>query len=146
VSDTPSIIRFFVDERPIPQPRGRPCRVGDGTMRVIVDSDHPVFKFRNAVQATAYLAYRGKPPLAGPLRIDAEILLPRPQNMIWKRKPMPRELHITKPDRDNLEKAIFDALKGILFLDDGQICDGRTRKFIAAGDERPGTWITVVPL
>jgi Holliday junction resolvase RusA-like endonuclease len=114
-------------------------------MRVIVDSKHPVYKFRNAVRAAAYLAHRGK-PLTGPLRIDLEILLQRPKSMIWKTRPMPRELHVTKPDRDNLEKAIFDAMKGVIFLDDGQICDGRTRKLIAAGDERPGALITVVPL
>jgi Holliday junction resolvase RusA-like endonuclease len=148
VNDQPSIIRFFVDERPIPQPRGRPCVLGDGTARVIVDRKHKVHGFINAIQATALLAHRNKPPLRGPLRVDIDVILPRPKNMLWKTRPMPRvyQWAYKGPDKDNFEKACFDAMAGLLFVNDGQICDGRTRKFIAAGDERPGAWITIVSL
>jgi Holliday junction resolvase RusA-like endonuclease len=32
---------------------------------------------------------------------------------------MPRLPHTSKPDRDNLDKAVMDALKGIAWIDDG---------------------------
>jgi Holliday junction resolvase RusA-like endonuclease len=35
----------------------------------------------------------------------------------------------TKPDVDNLEKTYLDALNGYIWCDDGQIVDGRTRKY-----------------
>jgi Holliday junction resolvase RusA-like endonuclease len=148
MTDQPCIVRFFVDERPIPQPRGRPCSVGDGTMRVIVSRKHPVNGFINAIRATALLAHRNKPPLQGPLRVDIDVILPRPKSMLWKTRMMPRvyQWAYKGPDKDNFEKVIFDSICGLLIVNDGQICDGRTRKFIAAGDERPGAWITVIPL
>ena len=34
-----------------------------------------------------------------------------------------------KPDHDNLEKAVFDALEGIIFTNDSRICEKRFRKF-----------------
>jgi crossover junction endodeoxyribonuclease RusA len=39
-----------------------------------------------------------------------------------------RLLHVVKPDRDKLDRAIGDALKGVLFEDDGQIVEGTSRK------------------
>lgn len=59
---------------------------------------------------------------------------------------MPRLPHAKKPDRDNLDKAYLDALRGLLWIDDAQICDGRIEKWIAAGDEQPHVLITVTPI
>jgi Holliday junction resolvase RusA-like endonuclease len=39
-----------------------------------------------------------------------------------------RILHVVKPDRDKLDRAIGDALKGILYADDGQIVEGSSQK------------------
>ena len=36
--------------------------------------------------------------------------------------------HINRPDRDNLEKAVQDAMTGIVYADDSQVCDGRIKK------------------
>lgn len=35
----------------------------------------------------------------------------------------------TKPDKDNVEKAIADGCEGVLYANDSQIADGRCRKF-----------------
>ena len=51
--------------------------------------------------------------LDGPLRCDAVFVMPRTQSQICKKKPMPRIPHQKKLDRDNLDKALMDALKGL---------------------------------
>ena len=60
---------------------------------------------------------------AGPVVLDLYCYLPRPKTFKNKKRH-----HVRKPDRDNLEKGIKDALKGIIWKDDSQVCDGRTRK------------------
>lgn len=46
-----------------------------------------------------------------------------------KRKVKHGDLHTSKPDADNLVKGIFDCFNGIVWKDDGQVCDiGRIRK------------------
>jgi Holliday junction resolvase RusA-like endonuclease len=59
---------------------------------------------------------------------------------------MPRTYHAKKPDRDNLDKAVMDALKGLAWIDDSQVCDGRIIKLIAAGDEQPHVEIRIISL
>jgi len=36
---------------------------------------------------------------------------------------------VTRPDGTNLQKAIEDALQGIVYWDDSQVCDVRTQKW-----------------
>jgi Holliday junction resolvase RusA-like endonuclease len=71
-------------------------------------------------------------------------LFPRPQRMIWKTKPMPREPHTSTPDVDNVLKAVKDALTKIVYHDDAQVYKETGEKYYAAGDEDPHTEITVV--
>ena len=67
-------------------------------------------------------------------------VLPRPKRLS-ARRPTPR--HITRPDRDKLERAIGDALTGVVYADDAQIDDGPTRKRYAKPGETPGVEIRV---
>ena len=57
--------------------------------------------------------------------------------MVWKKRDMPRVRHTKKPDADNLIKGVWDALDGIVWRDDTQICVVIAEKWIAAGDEQP---------
>lgn len=59
----------------------------------------------------------------GPVVLDLFFYLPRPKTL-----PKKIRYHVRKPDRDNLEKGVKDALKGVLYKDDAQVFDGRTRK------------------
>ena len=90
-------------------------------------------------------SYSG-PPLTGPLRCDLTFVMPRPKSMIWKTREMPRAFHASKPDRDNLDKAVMDALKGIAWIDDAQVCQGEIQKWIAGGDEQPHALIRIAEL
>ena len=90
----------------------------------------------------ARAAYDG-PPLDAPLRVDCTFVFPRTKQQIWKSKPMPRLPHTKKPDRDNCDKAVLDALSGLLWIDDCQVCQGSLEKVIAAGDEQPHVRVRV---
>lgn len=146
-------IRFNVPAIPVAQPRQRharfgehirnytPTTVGKGAYR----KPHPVVEFKHAVREASTTAHPDG-PLTGPLRIDLVFVFPRPAGMFWKTKPMPRVPHTKKPDRDNVDKAILDAMKSIIFVDDAQVCDGRIQKWIASGDEQPHVEVTIEQL
>lgn len=134
-------ITFKVPAVPIAQPRQRHAVVA-GRMRNYTPAKHPVNVFKAAVQMAAATAYDG-PPLQGPLAIDLEFVFPRTKQQTWKTKPMLRMRHTKKPDRDNLEKAVFDALKGLVWVDDSQVCAGSSSKWVAAGDEQPGVSVVI---
>ncbi len=99
-------------------------------------SKHPVQDFKASVRMAARQAYQGA-PLAGPIRIVATFVMPRPGRLRWKTRPMPRCLHASKPDIENVAKAIFDALTGLAWNDDAQIAITTLTKVYAAGDEQP---------
>jgi Holliday junction resolvase RusA-like endonuclease len=66
-----------------------------------------------------------------PIRLTLDIYLPRPQAHFrtnGELKPNAPAWCTKKPDRDNVEKAIKDSVKGIVWYDDSQVCDGVTRK------------------
>jgi Holliday junction resolvase RusA-like endonuclease len=130
---------------PVAQPRQRQ-RVITVAGRVMAanytPTKSPVNDFKAALKYAASQAYSG-PPLTTPLRVDVTCVFPRPSNVVWKSKPMTRLPHAKKPDRDNLEKSIFDALNNIIWRDDAQIYEGGFLKVIAAGDEQPHVLIEV---
>ncbi len=138
------MIRFVVPAVPVAQPRGVPIILGDGTPRVAVPAKHPIYHFRATVALAAKEAYEG-PPLQGPLWLHLLFVMPRPVNMRWKRRPMPRVRHIKKPDAKNLLAGVEDSLNGILWVDDSQlvVC---VEKWIAAGDEQPHCVVQVTEL
>ena len=107
--------------------------------------DAAVRKFKRAVQLAARMTYKGE-PLQGPLSIDIVAVYQRPKSLCWKTKPMPREWKSSMPDNDNVEKAVWDALKGITWKDDAQIADNRCRKLIADGSESPHLVVVIKPI
>ena len=60
--------------------------------------------------------------------------------------------HTQKPDKDNLEKAVLDALgefdgcPRLAWCDDAQVVDGRTSKRWAQPGEAPGVYVALVEL
>ena len=48
-----------------------------------------------------------------------------------------------KPDGDNVEKAVADALNKVAYLDDSQIIEAKWQKIYAADDEHIGLVVTV---
>jgi Holliday junction resolvase RusA-like endonuclease len=135
------LIEFTVPAIPVAQPRPRATSIA-GRARMYTPTDHPIAAFKASVRLAAASAFSG-PPMAGPLRVDCTFVLPRTNAQRWKTRPMPRLPHTKKPDRDNLDKAVLDALTGLLWADDCQICSGEVTKWIAAGDEQPHVLVRV---
>lgn len=131
----PMIYQFIVYGAPISQPRTKAqAFVEKATGRVFAHMYEPGKKDSPARQWKADIkqeAIKHKPaaPYDGPVEVKIDFYFPRPQYMMAKKFSDDRILHTKKPDRDNCEKAVLDALKGIFFVDDCQVCAGEVRKF-----------------
>jgi Holliday junction resolvase RusA-like endonuclease len=103
-------------------------------------------KFETDAGWMARAAMKGRPPLQGPLSMDLLINLGAPAS--WPAKCKAAALTglvmpTGRPDRDNLQKAICDAFRRIVFLDDAQIVTSHARKRFGA---TPKLVATVSPL
>jgi Holliday junction resolvase RusA-like endonuclease len=129
--------RFFVPGLPIAQPRTRSTANGRH-----YTPNNGVVKWKRSIQFAARQQFSGL-RMEGPFRVDLEFVFPRPKSITWKTRPMPSIWHIKKPDRDNLDKAVLDALTGIFWHDDCQVCSGSIEKRIAGGGDGSGVEIFV---
>jgi Holliday junction resolvase RusA-like endonuclease len=134
---------------PLAQKRHRHASRGrDGRPLPFVKTYDPSAKdkrdLRRLVQAEA-----PDKPLLGPLRVDVFLFWPHLQSHYGtgrnagKLKASAPQWKATKPDRDNADKIILDALQGVFWINDSQICDGRIVKRFA---EKPRTEIYITQL
>lgn len=91
--------------------------------------------------AKRYLSYKEKvalmarsqiksEPINGAVCLNLTFHMPMPESWSEKKKQrMDGKPHTKKPDRDNLDKGVCDALNKIAWKDDGQVYDGTVRKF-----------------
>jgi Holliday junction resolvase RusA-like endonuclease len=121
-----------VKKRPVFSTRG-------GSVRIYTPKSTATFE--NLVRIKAEEQF--KHPLDGSIILAIRFYLPRPQRLIWKRKPMPEIYSNKRPDIDNLAKSVIDGLNGVAFKDDGQIADLHITKKFHAGDDEPKTIVMV---
>jgi Holliday junction resolvase RusA-like endonuclease len=144
-------IVFSLRTLPIAQPRQRTRTVvahGKVFGQNYTPAKHPVNAFKAELAFAAQQTYKGS-PLTGPLAVELVFIFPRPQRLIWKSKPMPREWHTGRPDSENVAKACLDSLTGICWADDSQVCDLHIVKWIAAGHDAadgPGVSVSIEEL
>lgn len=137
------IFRAFIPAQPIGKGRAKSGKSGKGHHY----TPDKTRRWEKAVAREFGLLWRNRAPLACPVRLDVEAIFARPKRLIWKRKPMPRVRHIAVPDRDNIEKALNDALeKAGVFKNDSIVCAGEVEKWYAAGDEEPGLHVRIETL
>lgn len=131
-------IRIFVEGNPVPQPRHR---VGRG--RAYLKASEPVRGYKDAITVRAREAMRG-PRILGPVAVVVVFVFERPKSYP---KSKTVTWHPVKPDFDNLEKSVLDALKGIVYTDDSQIVSSRTWKVTADsfGRVSPGVYVCASP-
>ena len=98
--------------------------------------------FKAAVQAGATNAGLYNALLQGPIALELTIRMPRPKSHFrtGKNAGILREdapsWHTAKPDLDNIEKALKDALSDIrVWGDDCQVCQVTKKKVYVAGQE-----------
>lgn len=85
--------------------------------------------------ARSAMTRAGLAPAEGALRVDIEAWFELPKSRHRKREPVPHQPHTSKPDKDNVEKAVLDALTGIAWKDDAAVAQGETSKWWAAQGE-----------
>ena len=129
---------FFVPGTPAPQPRPR-ARVMFINRKPVPQVYNPADAddWKKAVARYALASYHIE-PLDEPLRLCLSFRMPRPQSHFLKsglRLEAPI-FHTARPDTDNLEKAVMDALTGILWRDDSLICQKYAEKvYVPAGGD-----------
>lgn len=145
-------ITFFVRGEPKAQPRPKAFAKRFGqqwTARVYTPGTAEEWKSQIALAANEHAPLI---PYSGPLYLDLTFWFPRPKSHYRGGdpnrglKPNAPTYHTGKPDRDNLEKAVMDAMTVLGFWqDDGQVCDGPIRKFYHAYGQPPGCRIALAP-
>ena len=84
--------------------------------------------------------------MQGPLICNILCAMPIPKSWTKARRQDAQQFdrwHTSKPDVDNLAKAVLDALNGILYEDDSQVVMLAVTKQYAK--EEPGTMVTLSP-
>lgn len=140
------MIYFTVPGLPISQPRQRHrALVTHGGQTITTNytpAKHPVQAWKATVRLAAQQAHPG-PLLQGPVGISIGFVFPRPGRLRWKKKPMPGCWHESKPDIENLVKALLDALTGVCWQDDAQVVLLWASKRYGAGGESSHTMVKI---
>jgi len=117
-----------------PHAKGRPRVVRNGGMvRTFTPSETTRWEQDFALVARAYLP---REVIEGPLRVDLLFVLPRPASLLRRKDPDGLVWAPKRPDRDNLEKSVLDALN-TAWRDDAQVVCGEPLKCYAERDGRP---------
>ena len=88
-----------------------------------------------------------KQPLSGALKMTLIFYMPIPKSWSEKRKEQALRGEIrptTRPDIDNLEKAICDGLNGVAYIDDRLIVEKHTYEYY--GKPRTEIWLQKIAL
>ena len=139
------MIHFTILGDPKAQKRHRNfARMGKGG-KVFTGNYDPSIKEKESFVSIAH-KFAPERPLEGALQVDLIFYMPRTQNH-FKTSKKGKFLkddapvwHISRPDKDNLEKLVYDALNGVFWKDDSQICYGVTKKKYS---DRPRTEVYI---
>ena len=128
-------LEFWVEGTPKAQPRVKAFARGKHAGVYTPDTAD----FWKAEVRRAALAKCPTPePLRGPLSVQLTFLMPRPKSRkgdVW---------HATKPDGDNLTKAVLDALTDAgIWGDDAQVARQLVQKLYATGTNDAGCAIII---
>lgn len=146
-------IELFIPCVPAGQPRAKATTIG-GKARMYDQKTigkghdkrpHPAVEFRYAV-ATAVREAWGRAASERPFRVDSVFIFQRPLSKTFKSRPNPPLWHMSKPDRDNLDKSVLDCLAGIVWRDDSQVVAGSLEKRTGIPGEQSGVRLTIEEL
>lgn len=138
------VLQVMVYGAPKGQPRGRAFVTKGGQPRVFNPSTAEGWKSSIAEALQGHLPAT---PIDGPVSVTVSYQMPRPKRLMRKRDSEGPLAHTSKPDVDNLNKAIFDTLTRLgVFRDDSQICHVEAGKHYHGKDDLPGALIVVKTL
>ena len=81
--------------------------------------------------------------LDGPVQLECTFAMPRPKRLMRKKDPEGEVWHTSRPDADNLIKAVKDACTGVLWKDDSQVCEMVVRKRYHAKGGHPAAMLEI---
>lgn len=128
-----------------PQGKGRP-RVSTIAGHARMYTPAKTAAYEGLVAHAAQAAMAGRPLIEGPVRLHLAIRCAVPASWSQKKRRMALAGEIvptTKPDADNIIKAICDGCNGVVWRDDVQCADGAWSKRYSA---TPGVVVTITPL
>lgn len=137
---TPFSVSFTVPG--VAVPKGRPKFARRGNFTVAYTPEKTV-SFENLVKSRADDAMNGQEMTLCPVQAIVNIYLPIPTSWPKKFKEMTLAGLVAptkKPDMDNIVKALFDAMNGIVFKDDSQVVFAMIRKIYSP---TPHTEVTI---
>ena len=120
-----SEVSFTVHGKPMAQGSMTPFidkRSGQARMK---PTNKGMLPYRQEVAQTAHVEFRGR--MFGkhePVELEVQFWISRPAGA-----PKKRTHPAVKPDLDKLVRLVNDALTGIAYLDDGQVCKVTAQKF-----------------
>jgi Holliday junction resolvase RusA-like endonuclease len=113
-----------------PQGKGRPRSTIRGG-HVATYTPQKTVSYEGTIAVAAQMAMRGQPLFDGPCAVSLNIFMSVPAS--WSRRKRLLALGgdllpTKKPDADNIEKVVFDAMNGVVWRDDSQVVDSVKHK------------------
>ncbi|WP_341959217.1 RusA family crossover junction endodeoxyribonuclease [Pseudomonas sp. RC10] len=140
-------VNFVVPGQPVGKGRHKSSsRVVNGKVFTRQYTPEKTANYESLIAITAQQAMAGRALIAGPVLVEMKIIVAVAAS--WSKKKTAMALAGTvmptkKPDVDNVEKAIFDGMNGVVWVDDVQVVNvSKSKRF----GETPGVSVRVVPL
>jgi len=116
------MVHFEIEITPVAKGRPRYARRGNFVQTYTPTKTR---EYEDVIRENAKMAMGMSDPLETPLNVLLMFGMPIPSST--PKKALQGHLdgsvkHIKKPDLDNLAKAVLDAMNGVVYLDDNQIC------------------------
>ena len=136
------MIAFEIPGPPVGKGRPRAFRMGNS---IRLHTPEKTASYESMVKLAAHRAMQGAALLAFPVALSLVVLHPIPKS--WSKRKQEAALAgterpTTKPDADNVAKAISDACNGIVWVDDAQVVELHVSKRCSSA---PGGMVEVRP-
>jgi Holliday junction resolvase RusA-like endonuclease len=146
------MIEFFVPGVPVPKGSAK-AFVVKGRAIVTQDNGAKQKPWASSISYTAMQSMRFEKPVQGPVSISLTFYMPRPKghygsgkNSALVKDSAPQH-HVSKPDLDKLVRCVKDALTGVVWNDDSQVCQiTDTEKLYETASRGVGVKIRVTKL
>ncbi len=138
-----TLLRFHIPGQPIAKGRAR-ISTRDGFARAYTPEKTVAYEGLVALRGSH--AMDGQTPFDGPLRVEVVATFAIPAS--WSKRKRAAAIegtawHTSRPDGDNIAKAIGDGLNGVVWADDSRIASWELAKRYGVA---PGVDVTVIAL
>lgn len=132
-------LQFVVPGEAVPKARPRHARIKSkrGGDRVVTYTPKATETWEAYVRWFAFQAMNGRGLISGPLHVDIHAHYRIPESWPrWKREAAEAGHvgHTKRPDKDNVAKAILDAINGVVYADDSQVVSSTEAKLFTPDD------------